>query len=181
MPTHCGAPSQRALRRAAGCKDKSICIATARHSAKLLEQLLLEQLQSLLVQSVSAKLAGATLASAQAVGAAAAASGLSVSAAGAASLAVSAAGATRQPGVLRALNALQLCCEYTPRLWQQAMPTAWICARAAQSHPHGPGSQARAEFEQGLPEAVLAGALAALDERAQAVEKAMHAALQASS
>jgi hypothetical protein len=106
---------QKYLRRAAHTCDGPTAAAAVRHAGLLIGGILLDALSTPLKQTVSAKLAGAALASAQAM-MAEASSGVS----GAMGSAVSAAGAARLPGTLRALNAIQLCLSCAPRLFRAA-------------------------------------------------------------
>jgi hypothetical protein len=106
---------QKYLRRAARTCDGETAAAAVRMAAKLIGGFLLDALCTPLKQTVSAKLAGAALASAQAMMAEA-----STGVSGAMGSAVSAAGAARLPGTLRALNAVQLCLSCTPRLFRAA-------------------------------------------------------------
>ncbi|EOD36912.1 component of oligomeric Golgi complex 4 [Emiliania huxleyi CCMP1516] len=131
---------QRHLLRAANSCDGAVAAAAVAQAATLLGGLLLDALSSQLVLSVSAKLAGAALASAHAMvaeatqGTACTMVGTAASAcvSGAMGTAVSAAGsaigtaASRLPATLRALNGLQLSLSCAPRLWRGAEEA---CAR----------------------------------------------------
>jgi len=142
-----------------------------KHAAALLQRPLLVYLQGQMRESISTRLAGAALASAQkmtADGAAGLSSvsggfgsgfgGAGASLAEAAGLAVSAAGASRPislpPRSLRSLSALQACVGYTPQLWQRA----------------------EEEFSRSLPRDALKAARAQLQE-AEAVQGAFQASL----
>lgn len=106
---------QKYLRRAAHTCDGATAAAAVQQAGVLLGGILLDALCTGLKQTVSAKLAGAALASAQAMMAEA-----STGVSGAMGSAVSAAGASRLPGTLRALNAIQLCLSCAPRLFRAA-------------------------------------------------------------
>lgn len=116
---------QSSLRRAARSCDGALCENGVRNAASLLRKVLLASLTKRLKLSLSSKLAGAAIASAQ--GALASAADTAV---GGAAMAVATAKGTTQSlagragqsqvGLLRALSALQLCTGYTPRLWAQA-------------------------------------------------------------
>ncbi|KAL1508355.1 hypothetical protein AB1Y20_004465 [Prymnesium parvum] len=141
---------QQALRRASHCCDAGIATSAAKHAAEMLQKHLLEQLKGQLKQSLSSKLAGAALASAQAMAKESAAFSGAVLAEKA-GLAMTAASAMRQSGLLRTLNALHLCVEYTPRLWRQAeedfarsLPAA---AMEKVRHQLGLGASVLAGFE----------------------------------
>ncbi|KAL3926850.1 MAG: hypothetical protein SGPRY_003105 [Prymnesium sp.] len=105
---------QQALRRASHCCDAGIGASAIKLGSELLSKHLLEQLRSQIRQSLSSKLAGAALASAQAVAAE------SIAMAERAGLAVNTSIAPRLAGLLRTLSALHMCLEYTPRLWERA-------------------------------------------------------------
>lgn len=116
---------QRYLRRALHTCDGDVAASAVQHASELIGGILLDSLSTPLKQTVSSKLAGAALASAQAM-MAEATQGTAASAcvSGAMGSAVTAAGASRLPSTLRALNALQLCMSCAPRLFRGAAEDA---------------------------------------------------------